>query len=169
MSLALGSLSLSTDEAPNPETKYLTTHNQPAVAYVGYIASGAVVADGIKPNLLENINQHAEVSALAVRVEPPAPPETLPPPAPELYIPHYNVWPKLANCESGGDWQINTGNGFYGGLQFTNQSWREVGGLLFAPRADLASAAEQMLIAENLLNIQGWGAWPACSRKLGLR
>lgn len=78
------------------------------------------------------------------------------------------TWNRLAACESGGNWHINTGNGFYGGVQFTSGTWRAYGGGRFAPRADLATRAEQILIAERVLKGQGWGAWPACSRQLGL-
>lgn len=78
------------------------------------------------------------------------------------------TWDALAQCESGGDWDINTGNGYYGGLQFAASTWREFGGLKYAERADLASREEQILIAEKVLDVQGWGAWPTCSRKLGL-
>jgi len=81
-------------------------------------------------------------------------------------IPHYDQWVRLAQCESGGNWSINTGNGYYGGLQFNLTSWRAVGG---SGRPDQASAAEQMARAEILLDRQGWGAWPACSSKLGYR
>ncbi len=79
-----------------------------------------------------------------------------------------HTWNRLAQCESGGNWHINTGNGFYGGVQFTSGTWRAYGGGKFASRADLASRAEQIVIAERVLKGQGWGAWPACSRKLGL-
>jgi LysM repeat protein len=76
------------------------------------------------------------------------------------------VWDRLAMCESTGNWSINTGNGFYGGLQFTLSSWRAVGG---SGMPHHASKAEQIARAKKLKAIQGWGAWPACSRKLGLR
>ena len=78
------------------------------------------------------------------------------------------TWDRLAQCESGGNWSINTGNGFYGGLQFTRSTWSGFGGGRYASRADHASRSEQILIAERVLDAQGWGAWPACSRKLGL-
>lgn len=77
-----------------------------------------------------------------------------------------SVWDKLAACESSGNWSINTGNGYYGGLQFTLSSWRAVGGQGYP---HLASKAEQIARAEKLKAIQGWGAWPACTSKLGLR
>ncbi len=79
-----------------------------------------------------------------------------------------STWDRLAQCESGGDWDINTGNGYYGGLQFSSGTWRSFGGEKFAKRADLATRPEQITIAEKVLDEQGWGAWPACSRKLGL-
>ena len=74
----------------------------------------------------------------------------------------------MAQKESSGTWAINTGNGFYGGLQFTRSTWSGFGGGRYASRADHASRSEQILIAEKVLDAQGWGAWPACSRKLGL-
>ncbi len=74
-------------------------------------------------------------------------------------------WDALAQCESGGDWSINTGNGYSGGLQFSPTTWRAFGG---SGSAHNASRSEQIAIAENVLAGQGWGAWPACSRKLGL-
>ena len=77
-----------------------------------------------------------------------------------------SVWDSLAACESGGNWAINTGNGFYGGLQFTLSSWRAVGG---SGSPSDASREEQIARAETLRASQGWGAWPACSAKLGLR
>ena len=75
------------------------------------------------------------------------------------------TWDALAQCESGGNWSINTGNGFYGGLQFTQQSWNGVG---MSGSPATASRAQQIEAGERLLAIQGWGAWPACSAKLGL-
>lgn len=77
-----------------------------------------------------------------------------------------SVWDRLAQCESGGNWAINTGNGYYGGLQFSQSSWQAVGG---SGLASQASREEQIMRAEMLLQRQGWGAWPACTAKLGLR
>ncbi len=77
-------------------------------------------------------------------------------------------WDRLAQCESGGNWHINTGNGYYGGLQFAASTWTGFGGGEFAPTADKASRIEQIYVAEKVLAAQGWGAWPACSAKLGL-
>jgi len=77
-------------------------------------------------------------------------------------------WDRLAQCESTGNWHINTGNGYYGGIQFSARTWTGFGGGQYAPRADLASREQQIVVAERVLAVQGWGAWPACSRKLGL-
>ncbi len=74
-------------------------------------------------------------------------------------------WDAVASCESGGNWHINTGNGFYGGLQFTQQTWVGVGGLQYAPRADLATREQQIAAAEVLLLTQGRGAWPVCGAR----
>ncbi|MEK0145625.1 resuscitation-promoting factor Rpf1 domain-containing protein [Corynebacterium yonathiae] len=77
-------------------------------------------------------------------------------------------WDRLAQCESGGNWHINTGNGFHGGLQFNPQTWQANGGGQFAATADQASREQQIVVAERVLASQGWGAWPACSASLGL-
>lgn len=76
------------------------------------------------------------------------------------------VWDRLAQCESGGNWAISTGNGYYGGLQFSLSSWRAAGG---SGMPNEASRAEQIRVAQNLQRMQGWGAWPTCSRRIGLR
>jgi LysM repeat protein len=75
-------------------------------------------------------------------------------------------WTGVAECESSGDWSINTGNGYYGGLQFSQATWAGFGGTDFAARADLASPAEQIAIAEKVLDGQGIGAWPTCGKFL---
>src|SRR3954453_16085541 len=75
-------------------------------------------------------------------------------------------WSGVANCESGGNWSINTGNGFYGGLQFSQPTLAGVGGTSFAPRADLATPSQQVKIAEKGLGGQGIGAWPTCGKLL---
>ncbi|HVD52850.1 MAG TPA: ubiquitin-like domain-containing protein [Propionibacteriaceae bacterium] len=80
--------------------------------------------------------------------------------------PSGSVWDKLAQCESGGNWSINTGNGYYGGLQFSLSTWRAYGG---SGMPNKASREQQIAIAKKLQADAGWGAWPACSSKLGLR
>ncbi|MEU3279650.1 transglycosylase family protein [Streptomyces antibioticus] len=71
-------------------------------------------------------------------------------------------WDAVAQCESGGNWSINTGNGYYGGLQFSASTWAAYGGTAYASRADLASKTQQITIAEKVLAGQGKGAWPTC-------
>jgi len=75
-----------------------------------------------------------------------------------------STWDKLAQCESGGKWNINTGNGFSGGLQFTPSTWKAYGG---TGSAHTASREQQIAVAERVLAGQGWGAWPSCSKKIG--
>ncbi|RTL64714.1 MAG: LysM peptidoglycan-binding domain-containing protein [Pseudonocardiaceae bacterium] len=77
------------------------------------------------------------------------------------------TWDRVAACESGGNWSISTGNGYYGGLQFTASTWKAYGGTAYAPQANQATKAEQIAVAEKVLAGQGWGAWPVCSKKAG--
>ena len=77
-------------------------------------------------------------------------------------------WDRLAQCEAGGHWSIHTGNGFHGGLQFSPSTWNAYGGNRYAPNAYQATREQQIAVAEKVLAGQGWGAWPSCSRKLGL-
>lgn len=77
-------------------------------------------------------------------------------------------WDRLAQCEAGGNWGINTGNGFQGGLQFSPSTWTAHGGGEFAPTANQATREQQIVVAEKVLASQGWGAWPSCSSSLGL-
>jgi nucleoid-associated protein YgaU len=76
-----------------------------------------------------------------------------------------STWDKIAQCESSGNWHINTGNGYYGGLQFSLSTWHAFGG---SGNPASASKSTQIRIAERVLASQGWGAWPACSARLGL-
>ena len=79
-----------------------------------------------------------------------------------------STWDQVASCESGGNWSINTGNGYYGGLQFSTSSWLGAGGGQYAARADLATKDQQIAVAEHLLASQGPGAWPVCGPRAGL-
>lgn len=76
-----------------------------------------------------------------------------------------STWDALAQCESGGNWAINTGNGFSGGLQFTSSTWAAYGG---SGSAADASREQQIAVAEQVQAAQGWGAWPSCAAQLGL-
>lgn len=78
------------------------------------------------------------------------------------------VWDRVAMCESTGSWSINTGNGYYGGLQFSFQTWKGFGGQKYAYTADRATKGQQIEIAQKVLRVQGPGAWPVCSRRAGL-
>ncbi|MEV1084802.1 transglycosylase family protein [Streptomyces sp. NPDC050211] len=77
------------------------------------------------------------------------------------------VWDRIAQCESGGNWHISTGNGYYGGLQFAAGTWRAYGGTAYAPTADQASREQQIVVATKVQRAQGWGAWPTCSARAG--
>jgi resuscitation-promoting factor RpfB len=79
------------------------------------------------------------------------------------------IWDAISRCEAGGNWAINSGNGYYGGVQFDQNTWERNGGLRFAPRADLATREEQITVAEVTRAHQGWGAWPVCSGRAGAR
>ncbi|MFD7733371.1 transglycosylase family protein [Kitasatospora phosalacinea] len=78
------------------------------------------------------------------------------------------VWDRLADCESDGDWQADTGNGYYGGLQIWPPTWREAGGLRYADRPDHAARRQQITVAEEVLRRQGWQAWGGCAREIGV-
>ncbi|OZM79398.1 hypothetical protein CFP66_26720 [Pseudonocardia sp. MH-G8] len=79
------------------------------------------------------------------------------------------MWEQLAACESSGDWGIDTGNGYYGGLQFNEGTWKDYGGTEFAPQAHLATREEQILVAARVRDDRGgYGSWPACASRLGL-
>jgi resuscitation-promoting factor RpfA len=80
-----------------------------------------------------------------------------------------HMWDRVAQCESGGNWRANTGNGYYGGLQFSRGTWRSYGGGAYAGTANHATRLQQIEIAEKVLSAQGWKAWPTCSRRAGVR
>ena len=112
----------------------------------------------------------ASVSMQATLVTIP-PPKPAPVPAAPQRVVTYDgntVWDQLAQCESGGNWAINTGNGYYGGLQFNLGTWEAYGGLEFAERPDLATREQQIIVAERLHAARGFQPWPACRIKLGL-
>lgn len=88
---------------------------------------------------------------------------------PGVSLEEERAFDRIAQCESGGDWSINTGNGYYGGIQFAQPSWEAAGGTQYAPRADLATREQQIAAGKKLKEMQGWGAWPVCSRQAGLR
>lgn len=116
----------------------------------------------------------ASIQAAPEQSAPVPTPAAQPAPAPKpvavapAYASGSSVWDRIAACESGGNWAINTGNGFYGGLQFTSSTWLGYGGGAYAPSANLATRDQQIAIAEKVQAGQGWGAWPVCSIKAGV-
>ncbi len=88
--------------------------------------------------------------------------------APADAAPSYKVWDRVAHCESTNNWNIDTGNGFYGGLQFSSSTWAAYGGHKYAHQADNATRMEQIEVARRVLSAQGPGAWPVCGPNAGL-
>ncbi|MFK8025794.1 MAG: transglycosylase family protein, partial [Ilumatobacter sp.] len=122
---------------------------------------------GAAPSTIDDHALIAEAVAQnrASRIAAPAPPDVSAAPEAEIE----QVWLDLAECESNQRWDYNGPSGYDGGLQFLPATWVGVGGRDFAEFAWQATPLEQVTVAKRLLEIQGWGAWPACSRKLGLR
>ena len=109
----------------------------------------------------------ARVVVVGTKERPAAPPPPPPPPSGGGSV-GTGVWDRLAECESGGNWSINTGNGYYGGLQFSYGTWLAYGGGAYGETANLASRDQQIAVAERLRADSGFHPWPACARKLGL-
>ena len=113
-----------------------------------------------------------EATINVVATPPPTPAPTAAPaaPAPQRVVTYdgNSVWDDLAKCESGGNWAINTGNGYYGGLQFNVGTWNGYGGAEFAAYPHEATREQQITVAERLRAARGYGPWPACRAKLGL-
>ena len=128
-----------------------------------------VVVDGREVSRVlvrEDITREPVTETVAVGIKKrPAPAAAA---APGGTAPAGGAWAALAQCESGGNWHINSGNGYYGGLQFSTQSWLGAGGGAYAPVASEATPEQQIAVAENLRANGGWGHWPSCARKLGL-
>jgi resuscitation-promoting factor RpfA len=81
----------------------------------------------------------------------------------------HELWDRVALCESEGNWSANTGNGYYGGLQFSRSTWNSFGGRTYANTPNYATRLQQIAIAEKVLQAQGWNAWPTCSPRAGAR
>ena len=144
------------DQVPSPQ----------AIAHAAEVAgvdeidlAGAVVTTHLEPF----VYLHA-TGQLENPLPPLPPPVVVSPAAPASGS--FSVWDRLAQCESGGRWNANTGNGYYGGIQFDLSSWRAAGGF---GRPDQAPRTEQIRVAIVWQSLAGWKAWPACSRALGLR
>ena len=135
----------------------------------GSAASGSAEALATAPDPTPG-SVTMEVTLVAVATPEPSPVPTADP-APQLPPVTYDgdtVWDALAKCESGGNWSINTGNGYYGGLQFALGTWQGYGGGEFAEYPHEATREEQITVAERLHAARGFQPWPACSAKLGL-
>lgn len=124
--------------------------------------------DRALPEQAQAAIQAAPQAVQPTRQAPVATPVPRPVATPVVYTGDTSVWDRIAACESGGNWAINTGNGYYGGLQFSSSTWLGYGGGAYAPRADLASRDQQIAIAEKVQASQGWGAWPVCSVRAGV-
>ena len=168
---------------PAPETVYVDAPDQRVETQNGEVIppdiGGQVPIDNAPPTS----GNPKPPPAQPVAPPPPAPepkkepprPAPPPPPAPApdsgllkgVLQSEIDMWDRLAHCESSGNWSINTGNGFYGGLQFTPSSWLAAGGGKYAPRADLATREQQIATARVLRDMQTLNAWPVCSRKIG--
>jgi len=131
----------------------------------------ALVAFGVIVGVLGGaaLQIHAAAEGGAQDVEAESQPEPAPVAVEKTPEPAYGVWDRLAQCESSGIWSRNSGNGYFGGVQQDMTFWRRYGGLAYAARPDLASRGAQIAVAQRGLAVQGWGAWPNCSRALGLR
>ncbi|WOC11497.1 Resuscitation-promoting factor Rpf2 [Gordonia sp. MP11Mi] len=135
----------------------VTEKGKPGKAKVTYkvtTRNGKVIN---KVKLTEQVLQKPTPSTVRVGTKPGAP-----------HVP-FGVWDRLAQCESTGNWAVNSGNGFYGGIQFDQNTWDRWGGQEYAPRADLATREEQIAVAKKTQAAQGWGAWPSCTSQLGMR
>lgn len=153
-----------TVETPNPDAyvddRTVTTPGTPGEQVTTYRVTTVDGVETARETLSTTVTREpvAEQVAVGTQERPAAP-----------AVANGSTWDALAQCESGGNWSINTGNGYYGGLQFSAGTWRAYGGTEYAPQANQATREQQIAIAEKVRAGQGWGAWPSCSRKLGLR
>lgn len=144
------------DDAPAPELVGFDP-NVPPPAAPGAVIAPVDLPDGPAPDAAPPAPEPVDFDPNMA--PPPAPDVPPPPPAPKAYSVN---WDAIAQCESGGNWAINTGNGYSGGLQFTSGTWHANGG---SGSAAGASREEQIRVAENVLRSQGIGAWPVCGRR----
>jgi resuscitation-promoting factor RpfA len=154
--------------APKPRLRSSGTPLWVALAVVITLTAAAIIG-----TVLRTGAPVVTASAAAGATTPPAPalpptttPNAAPTDAPVTPAATDGTWDKVAQCESSGNWATNTGNGFYGGLQFTASTWRSFGG---PGMPHQASRDQQIAVGKRVLAAQGWKAWPVCSRKLGLR
>jgi hypothetical protein len=147
----------------NKVTKGVTKISTPGVQGVKRVTYRIVRHDGkiiSRKDVSSKIITHPVARVVTVGTKIAKPAKTAP------SVASGSVWDRIAQCESGGNWSINTGNGFYGGLQFTLSTWHAYGG---SGMPNHAGRAQQIAVAQKVQASQGWGAWPACTSKLGLR
>ena len=166
--LVFASVAMAEQTAPTSETSVptITAEVNPNSAYAAAAEYQAEVARQQQLQVEEFVaelarQQQAKAAVPAARV----------PQREYVSVSGADRWDQLAQCETGGNWAANTGNGFGGGLQFMHQrsysTWRSFGGAEFAPHPWEASREQQIVIAERVLASSGWGAWPGCSRRHG--
>jgi hypothetical protein len=150
-------------DAPNVVQRGSLTGRQGATTpSAGATSPAESIAGGVEAS-----PPSAPMEATLVVVAPPALARVQPATAPATYT-GTSVWDDLARCESGGNWAINTGNGYYGGLQFSYATWQGYGGGEFAEYPHEATREEQIVVAERLRAARGYAPWPACRAELGL-
>jgi hypothetical protein len=130
--------------------------------------NGATTPMAEAPSAAEALTPGAAESPAAVPMEATLVVVAMPAPARAVTYAGSSVWDDLARCESGGNWAINTGNGYYGGLQFGYETWHTYGGGEFAEYPHEATREEQIVVAERLRDVRGYAPWPSCRAKLGL-
>ncbi|CAN5411094.1 hypothetical protein BH10PAT3_BH10PAT3_5280 [soil metagenome] len=174
LSLALGTVAVSSAETPTQDNAYVV--HEVEIPYLSVPLPDVMIIEVTETTtttvvpVTEALNTTlvAEKTAIMEMSILPNPALSIESGIPMSLPENYDTWIKMANCESTLKWHINTGNGFFGGLQFTQESWENVGGLEDALHADLATPLQQMNRANMLRKLQGWGAWPDCADKLGL-
>jgi len=173
-------------EDPTLERGATTVRNPgtPGVQSVTFRVTTTNGAESARQQVSVTVTRPAQPTVIAVGTKDPPPPPPPPPPSPTPASPATasaataspaapsvaggSVWDRLAQCESGGNWAINTGNGFYGGVQFDRGTWLSNGGGTYAPIASEASREQQIVVAERVRSARGFSPWPSCAAKLGL-
>jgi len=146
-----------------PSTEDTTTTSTVAAAPESRATTAAPVAPTTSTTAKPRPSTTSTTRAPTTTTTRPAPAPT-PPPA----VSNTATWDALANCETGGNWAMNTGNGYSGGLQFHSATWLQMGGAQYAPAAWMASREAQIAVGERVRAAVGFSAWPGCARKLGL-
>ncbi len=150
-----------------PTTKVIASQTVVAAAQPQLERVGTFVAPGTPPSSPKKVTSPPPPAKTTSAAPPPPAPSTTSAPPPVSTPPGTALnWDALAQCESGGNWAINTGNGYYGGLQFSASTWISNGGGAYAPTANLATKAQQIAIATKLYAARGSSPWPTCGKYL---